>query len=760
METGEIDMMVDVAYTPERAKIFTFQKETTLLSWSRMYTRKGTYLQTIFDLEGKKIAGLKGSYNLDGPEGLKDMLTKFNINCEIIEMKSYAVVFEALDQDRVFAGVTNKDFGSRFENEYSVERTPIIFQPASLLFAFPLNSEFTPELIKKIDNYVIKLKENKDSIYYTSLDKYLGGLKNITIFPFWLKVTIAVILSVILIFMFFIWILKYEVNQKTQELRLYIYKLKKAEENLINYRDQLEILVENRTVELKSVNTELQIANLRLEEASKLKSQFLANMSHELRSPLNSIIGFTGIMIQGLSGELNEEQKKQLGMVYESARHLLSLINDILDLSKIEAGKIKIFFEDMEISTLISMVYKMISPLAEEKGLIIKTELAGNLPEVICNDRNRIKQVLINLVANSIKFTEKGEITIAGNFLEDENAILFSVQDTGIGIKEEDQETIFEEFTQLETVKKTKPEGTGLGLAISQKLVRMMGGKIWVESQFGKGAKFYFTIPITFTQEKNESLLDPGKKLILTIDDEVQSQEILKTYLTEAGYQVMQAYNFQDSMKLACKYNPFAITLDMVMPGKDGWEILEQLKLNQLTKNIPVICISILDNRELGISLGAVEYLVKPINSEQLLSELQRLEKQFQIQNILIIDDNHKDVTLLNEYLKEYKNYKLTNAYSGAEGLRKIKGQIPDLIILDLMMPDMDGFEVIRHLKDQDETKNIPTIIVSAKVLDKDEQNFLNTKIEGIIHKGEFKREKLLNDIVSFIKRIEKTREV
>jgi len=550
-----------------------------------------------------------------------------------------------------------------------------------------------------------------------------------------------------------------EIKEQNQEYAQLLDELRKKEDELIEMNRELE----ETNKGMIALHSEIEKKNMRLKEASRLKSQFLANMSHELRSPLNSIIGFTGIVLQGIAGELNEEQKKQLSMVYESSKHLLNLINDILDLSKIEAQKITINYGSVNINELIKMVGKMVSPMVEEKGLYFKTEIAVNIPESIYGDRNRIKQILINLLVNSVKFTERGEICLSCTPSENKKSILFAVRDTGIGIKKEDLETIFDSFTQIETVKKDKPQGTGLGLAISKKMVEMMGGKIWVESRYGKGAQFYFTIPVSAPSQKEPQKKptlkieepEPGKKLILTIDDEKQSQEILKIYLKEAGYEVIQAYNAKEALELARKYNPFAITLDIIMPGRDGWEILGQLKQNSQTKDIPIICISILDNRELGISLGAIEYLVKPVNREQLINELRRLEKQFNIQDILIVDDNPKDVNLLNEYLKEYKNYNLTNAYGGKEGLQKIKKEKPDLILLDLMMPEMDGFEVIRRLKEKNDTKYIPIIIITAKDLDKEERDYLNSKIEGIIRKGKFNKQRLLKDIVSIMQEIE-----
>ncbi len=574
-----------------------------------------------------------------------------------------------------------------------------------------------------------------------------------------------------------------------------ISERKKAEEKIKEYSRNLEGMVEERTSgleaaqeamlnlvedlndskdELEKKALELEKMNIKIQEATRLKSQFLANMSHELRTPLNSIIGFTGIILQGIVGELNDEQNKQLNMVYESAKHLLGLINDILDLSKIEAGKIEIIPVQFDVKELIGTVEKMISPMIEEKGLILEVAISEDIPATICNDKNRIKQVLINLLSNATKFTETGQISLVvrssmlvpGSSLEDFkkeelSSIVFSVTDTGIGIKPEHLPNVFDEFKQIEGPLKEKPTGTGLGLAISKNIVEMMGGRICAESEYGKGSRFQFTIPIKEIAEAKRppvispEALDPNKKLVLTIDDEVEAQEIVKTYLKTEGYEVIQAYNAMEAMELAKKYHPFAITLDIVMPGKDGWDILHELKKDPKTKSIPVICISILDNREMGISLGAIEYIVKPINKDQLMEELQRLEERFRIYDILIVDDEPQAIEILAQYLTEGKKYMVRKAYGGKDGLSRVKEGRPDLIILDLMMPEVDGFEVIRNLKKSEETKDIPIIIVSAKKLTQEEIEYLNNNIEKIIRKGDFSKEELLEDIKRFLEKIE-----
>ena len=341
-----------------------------------------------------------------------------------------------------------------------------------------------------------------------------------------------------------------------------------------------------------------------------------------------------------------------------------------------------------------------------------------------------------------------------------ENFIVFSVADTGIGIRPEHLLDIFDEFKQIEGPLKQKPPGTGLGLSISKKIVEMMGGRIWAKSEYGKGSCFQVAIPLRETPEAISpaavypGVLDPGRKLVLTIDDDVEAQEILRTYLKNEGYEVIQAYNAMDAMKLARKYRPFAITLDVIMPGKDGWYILQDLKNDPRTGEIPVICISILDNRQMGLSLGAIEYMVKPVSKDRLLEALRRLEKRFRIYDIMVVDDEPRNVELLAKFIGQTDHYAVRKAYGGEEALSRVGESRPDLIILDLVMPEVDGFEVIRHLKKSVDTKEIPIIIVSAKKLTREETEYLNSNIEKIIRKGDFSREDLLKDIRRTLEKI------
>ncbi|MFH1008946.1 MAG: response regulator [Candidatus Latescibacterota bacterium] len=369
--------------------------------------------------------------------------------------------------------------------------------------------------------------------------------------------------------------------------------------------------------------------------------------------------------------------------------------------------------------------------------------------------------MLLNLLSNAVKFTEAGEIVLSCRPTGGGESVMFGVRDTGLGIKEENLDRIFEEFTQIEGTMKEKPIGTGLGLAISRKMVEMMGGSIGVESRYGQGSLFQFAVPTghpaepTRCPQPKPETLDFTRKLILTVDDDMGAQEILKTYLKTEGYEVIQACNGIEALQLARKYRPFAITLDIFMPGKDGWDVLGGLKRDPQTEPIPIICISIADNRDIGLSLGAMEFLVKPVEREQLIAELRRAERRAQIRDILIVDDDPQAVALLVQYLGEFTEHTVRTAYDGREGLTMAEQHPPDLIFLDLMMPGVDGFEVIERLKTSENTRDIPIIVVSGKNLTEEETGYLNSRIQGILEKGKFTMDDLLRNVKRALEKLE-----
>jgi len=492
LENKEIDLMPDVGFTEPRSKKYAFSREIVLVSWSRLYARKDSDIETILDLEDKKIGALVGSFNLQGPEGIKELTGKFDLNCTFIEMNNYTEVFEALEKGEIDAGVTNKDFGNKHEKDFNIKRTPIIFQPAHMQFAFPKDSDLTPYLLERIDYYIKELKEDRDSIYYQSLEKWFAEkISEKEIIPGWVNWLLIGAGGIVLLLFGGNFILRSQVRSKTKDLGKEINEHKATEKALREAHDQLEDRVAQRT-------QELQKANLKLQELDRLKSMFIASMSHELRTPLNSIIGFTGIILQGMSGEITGDQRKELTMVKNSANHLLTLINDVINVSKIETGKVELFIEEFDLTDLMQEVKESFKVAADEKDLKLSIEMPERL--IIKGDERRTKQVIMNLMSNAVKFTDRGEIET--KVRKEDKRVKVSVTDTGIGIKEEDMDKLFKQFSRIYAEGRPVTEGTGLGLYLSKKIVNLLGGQLKAESEFGKGSKFTFTFPLEYTEVK------------------------------------------------------------------------------------------------------------------------------------------------------------------------------------------------------------------------------------------------------------------
>jgi signal transduction histidine kinase/CheY-like chemotaxis protein len=400
-------------------------------------------------------------------------------------------------------------------------------------------------------------------------------------------------------------------------------------EEITKLNEHLEQRVAKRTAQLAAVNETLEQRNLEVERMTRLKSQFLASMSHELRTPLNSIIGFADLLQDGTSGPINEKQKKFVKHVQQAGRHLLDLINDILDLSKIEAGQLKLQPENFSAEGALPEVLSVIKPLAMKKHIEVRTELESGL--ILYADRVRFKQIIYNLLSNAIKFTSDGgqvnvESVKMGKFIR------FSVTDTGIGIRPEDREAIFEEFRQVGQTTSGVTEGTGLGLAICKRLAAQQGGTIWVESEVRKGSRFSFTLPeghaiSQFTGAPSGAVsIHPARTqpLILVVDDEPGSRELLASHLAGENFRMEITSSGDEALVKARQLLPDVITLDLIMPGKGGWMILSELKANPTTAYIPVVVVSIVDDKSGALAMGAAECLVKPVSKEGLLEALLR----------------------------------------------------------------------------------------------------------------------------------------
>lgn len=501
----------------------------------------------------------------------------------------------------------------------------------------------------------------------------------------------------------------------------------------------------------------LATANKRLRMVSQAKSEFLANMSHELRTPLNSIIGFSEVLLEKTFGDLNEKQMRYASNIHTSGKHLLELINDILDLSKIEARKIELKYEKIPLKETLSECQTLVKSMASKKNISLEFEVE-ELPFNISVDPVRFKQIMYNLLSNAIKFTPDGGIVNVD--AKPVNGMLqISVKDTGVGIAKKHHEKIFEEFYQVDSSYSKKYEGTGLGLPLTKKLVELHGGKIWMESELEKGSTFSFTIPQRLEEGISEApaveaipapVKEEGKPTILVVEDEKQASELLTIYLEEAGYQVICAFDGMEAIEKAKELKPSLITLDVILPKKGGFEVLQELKSLPETKDIPVIIISIVQNEELGLSLGAAAYLIKPIDKKELIHTLGDFSFTTKVKekpvNILVVDDNPKDVELLTSIL-EPEGFGIIKAYGGKEGIELAIERYPDAIILDLLMPDVSGFEVVHRLKGDPRAKDIPIFLYTIKDLSEEEKKSLNDHVISIMQKGKYSKEDLLQDI-------------
>lgn len=534
---------------------------------------------------------------------------------------------------------------------------------------------------------------------------------------------------------------------------------KKSETELDRYREHLEDLVEERTKELKQQTIEL-------ERATRLKSEFLANMSHELRTPMNSIIGFTRRVITKAEDKLEPRQLKNLHTVERNARHLLGLLNSLLDLSKIEAGKMEVHTEDFDLVEMTNEVINLTQSLVDDKPIELIVSIPGDAIK-LNTDQVKLKQILINLVSNSIKFTGKGAVTISVELLnhQPETHIAIRVTDTGIGMSDEAQQYIFQAFRQVDGAMTRKVGGTGLGLALVSKFTDLLGGTISVKSEEGVGTCFQLVIPIKLDQEgaipKQTEIPSEeytgDEKIILCIDDEAEALELLNDYLTDEGYHVVTTTSAEEGLALAKQIKPLAITLDILMPSKDGWSVLSELKSSDDTRDIPVMVISFLDNQTLGYQLGAFDYMQKPIDPEQLIRSIKSLGAS-KINTALVVDDHPEARELIIQILEDAK-ISCDPAVDGHDALavlKKLDKKLPEIIMLDLMMPGMDGFELLQRLHQNPDWANIPVIVVTAKSLVEHDFDFLRPRVASILSKEGLGSEQVLEGLRVVMRQFDK----
>jgi PAS domain S-box-containing protein len=520
----------------------------------------------------------------------------------------------------------------------------------------------------------------------------------------------------------------------------------------VKAEEQITALHRTYAEELTAANRQLEVRNREVEAANQLKSEFLASMSHELRTPLHTIIGFAELLSEGLEGPLNDKQMRFVNHILTDGRHLLELINDILDLSKIESGHLKLNFESFDWTRALNEVLGTIQPQAVVKGV----ELSNSdlEPDSVEADRVRFKEILFNLLSNAVKFTPSGG-RVWVEIKADEETLELSVRDTGIGISSEQQSRIFDKFYQTGMTTKGVREGTGLGLAITKHLVDRHGGTISLESIPGTGSTFTIRLPRHAPDEgrladRPDTTINPT---ILIVESDTAARELLVSYLEPQGYRTVVATTRDEAVSKARDLRPDAITLDLLMPSSDGWETLRELRRTPATASIPVLVVSVVNESGSTVSsTGAAAYLLKPVNREMLLDTLRQhvRPRPGKPPKILVVDDEQSSRDLLQEVLGGAGYLPILNS-SGREALETLAKTHVSAVIVDLMMPGMNGFEFIFRIKDHPELQGLPLVVLTAKDLTGQDVDVLRRDTKAVLLKGATWREQLVSQLRAIV---------
>ena len=510
--------------------------------------------------------------------------------------------------------------------------------------------------------------------------------------------------------------------------------------------DGSTVVVYTDVSELKQRQQELEEAMQQAETANHAKSAFLANMSHELRTPLNAIIGLTEMMVSNAARFGTDKALEPLRRVHRAGKHLLELINQVLDLSKIEAGKVELNPELINVPRLVDEVVGTARSLAEQNNNSLSVECPGDIDPLYV-DALRLRQILLNLLSNSCKFTKNGKISVrvAPISANGREWFGFAVSDSGIGMSADQLDKLFEEFTQGDQSTARRYGGTGLGLAITRRLCRMMDGDVSVTSELGKGSTFVVRLPadsanrietVAATADIEDEPRTCGD-CVLVIDDDATARELIANHLREEGFSVATANSGRDGLRRAGEVRPMAITLDVLMPDLDGWTVLAALRGNPELADIPVVMATVTDQQRKGMALGAAGYLTKPIDRDQLIALLRPFQARVRRTRVLMVEDDPAQRMSIRSVL-EPQQWRVTEADNGRVALDLLAKEIPDIILIDLMMPEMDGFDLIAALRKQPDWRRIPVIVITALDLTVADRARLNSGVEGILLKSSF----------------------